>query len=251
MSNQGSVFPPGYIRPPDNVVEILSSKKQRKEDDDSDTQLARTKSMLSFQAFQLGERIVPNACRSIAHKNECKHEFPKDSKMNTGRAFLVCKGIAKDRHFKRTGSRNMIGTILGRRNSPWLNGTAPGLCVGMTGSNTDVKLNDRLPILDGTHEDLECKHHCVPKTERRRQRATRRMTRRLQATQAQINGYFGGYISKRQKIGNLEARKCIDKMYVLRERKANESDLQKRRAVSGRMVTDIEMNGTLRGAVEE
>ena len=108
----------------------------------------------------------------------------------------------------------------------------------MTGCNTDVKLNDRLPILNQTHEDQECKHHCVPKTERRRKRATRRMTRRIQTTQAQINGYFGGYISKRQKIGKLEARKCIDKMYVLRERKANESELQKRRAVSGRMVTD-------------
>ena len=68
---------------------------------------------------------------------------------------------------------------------------------------------------------------------------------------AQINGYFGGYIAKRQKVGKLEGRKCIDKMYVLRERQQNKSEREVQRAVSGRMVTDIEMNGTLRGAVEE
>ena len=66
-----------------------------------------------------------------------------------------------------------------------------------------------------------------------------------------INGYFSGYIGKRQKVGKLEARKCIDKMYKLRDKQRDESEVKKRRAVSGRMVTDIEMNGTLGGAVEE
>ena len=77
------------------------------------------------------------------------------------------------------------------------------------------------------------------------------MVRQLQATQSQRNGYIGGYIGKRQKVGGLEAKKCIDKMYTLRDRVQGKSQFQKQRAVSGRMVTDIDMNGTMRGAVEE
>ena len=40
-------------------------------------------------------------------------------------------------------------------------------------------------------------------------------------------------------------------MYTLRERNKGLSEKQQQRAVSGRMVTDIEMNGTARGAVDE
>ena len=39
-------------------------------------------------------------------------------------------------------------------------------------------------------------------------------------------------------------------MYKLRERTLGKSDSEKMRAFSGRMITDIEMNGTTRGAVE-
>ena len=60
-----------------------------------------------------------------------------------------------------------------------------------------------------------------------------------------------GYISKRQRLGGLETRKCVDKMYTLRARVEGKSAYQQQRAVSGRMITDTEMNGTLRGAVEE
>ena len=63
-----------------------------------------------------------------------------------------------------------------------------------------------------------------------------------------INGYFGGYIGKRQKIGQLETKKCIDKMVSLRERDKNKTIKQQKRAVNGRMITDVEMNGTARGA---
>ena len=79
----------------------------------------------------------------------------------------------------------------------------------------------------------------------------RRLALRVSQSQNQRNGYFGGYICKRQKIGKLEARKCIEKMLRLRELHKGRSEYQQQRAVSGRMITDIEMNGTIRGAVEE
>ena len=40
-------------------------------------------------------------------------------------------------------------------------------------------------------------------------------------------------------------------MLVLRERSQGKSEYRQQRAVSGRMITDLEMNGTLRGAAEE
>ena len=51
-------------------------------------------------------------------------------------------------------------------------------------------------------------------------------------------------------MGHLETKKCIDKMYTLRARTAGATEAQRRRAVSGRMITDVEMSGTVRGAVE-
>ena len=79
------------------------------------------------------------------------------------------------------------------------------------------------------------------------------MIRIAQKAQAVTNGYFGGYIGKAQPAGHMEIKKCIDKMYTLRESLAKDkkSFSQKQRAVSGRMVTDLEMNGVFRGAVEQ
>ena len=52
-------------------------------------------------------------------------------------------------------------------------------------------------------------------------------------------------------MGKLETKKCVDKMLKLKEKNQEESKYRQQRAVSGRMITDIEMNGALRGAVEE
>jgi hypothetical protein len=138
----------------------------------------------------------------------------------------------------------MVGAILFVRNSEWLNGTIPGLCIAFAGSNTDIQPNDLLPILPQTHEHSECKRNCAKK--RNIQKLAKKMVR-IQSTR---NGYFGGYINKRQLVGALGTKKCVDKMYTLRERNRGKSEKDKLRSVTGRMITDIEMNGTIRGAVE-
>ena len=69
---------------------------------------------------------------------------------------LVCKGIAKDFKLRTSGVRNWLGQTLGLRNDEWLNGCMPGICMAFAGSNSDVKLNDRLPIIEHTHEEC-CK----------------------------------------------------------------------------------------------
>ena len=199
-----------------------------------------------------GERKIPNACRSARDAQSCKHDFPMDCRMNTDKPLVICKGIATKRKLHSSGKRNMLGGILNRRNNPWINGTAPGMVIGISGSNSDVKLNDLLPILPSTHESAVCfRKKCIPLDPEKKQRIFQKMTRRLHTKQARMNGYFGGYIGKAQKCGKLEIKKCIDKMHRLRERQQGKSPAAQNRAVSGRMITDIEMNGTLRGAVEE
>ena len=198
-----------------------------------------------------GARYLPKACKSSRCKDECKHGFPRDNRVNPGAPLLVCKGLAKSMGLPASGTRSTLGSILGTRNDPWLDGTSPGLCIGMSGGNTDVQLNDLMPIMACTHEDHACGRACVPTDPAKRSKALVKMIRRLQTTQSQRTGYIGGYMNKRQKAGRLEARKCIDKMHALRARVEGKSEYQQQRAVSGRLITDIEMNGTMRGAVEE
>ena len=44
--------------------------------------------------------------------------------------------------------------------------------------------------------------------------------------------------------------KCVDKLYTLRAKQQGKGKAAQLRAASGRLVTDIEMNSTYRGAVE-
>ena len=56
-----------------------------------------------------------------------------------------------------------MGQILGMRNEEWVNGCMPGMCMAFAGSNSDVKLNDRLPITELTHEQCCKKQRCLVK----------------------------------------------------------------------------------------
>jgi len=61
---------------------------------------------------------------------------------------------------------------------------------------------------------------------------------------------FNAILGKRQPSGKSELKKCISHMFNLRNKIQGQSLSSKHRAVSGRMITDLEMNGTYRGAVE-
>ena len=161
------------------------------------------------------------------------------------RPLLVCKGIAKDFQLRTSGVRNWLGQTLGLRNEEWLNGCMPGLCVAFAGSNSDVKPNDRLPITEKTHERCCTKKRCL-----KTKKDIRKTTRLTQRTQVVTNGYFGGYIGKRQPSGSLETKKCVDKLLTLRAKMKGRGKAAQLRASSGRLVTELEMNSTYRGAVE-
>ena len=119
---------------------------------------------------------------------------------------LVCKGIAKQLKLRTSGVRNWLGQTLGMRNEAWVNGCMPGLCVAFAGSNSDVAPNDRLPIIEKTHEQCCRRKRCIVQ-----KKSLKKATRAAQRTQTVAMGYFGGYIGKRQPAGTLETKKCVDK----------------------------------------
>jgi len=97
-----------------------------------------------------GKRIIPNACRSRHKPQECKHEAPWSNRVSPAwmqSPLLVCKGIAKKFKLRCSGFRNWLGQTLLMRNEAWVNGTMPGLCVALAGSNSDVRPNDANPGL--------------------------------------------------------------------------------------------------------
>jgi hypothetical protein len=108
-----------------------------------------------------GKRVVPNACKSKQNPKECKHEAPWTKLLSPDwmqGPLFICKGLAKRFKLRCSGPRNWLGQMLPERNDAWLNGTMPALCMALAGSNSDVKLNDRLPIIEETHEPA-CKQN--------------------------------------------------------------------------------------------
>ena len=158
---------------------------------------------------------------------------------------LICRGIANKLKLRCSGVRNWLGQTLNYRNNEWVNGTMPGLCVAFAGSNSDVKPNDRLPIMPETHEQCCRKKSCLVKKNH-----LKRTTLITQRTQSLTNGYFGGYIGKRQPAASMETRKCVGKLSRLRAKMQGKTQAAQLRAASGRLVSEIEMNSTFRGAVE-
>ena len=106
------------------------------------------------------------ACRSKTNPNECKHGAPWTNRLNLETPVLICQGLAKKFKLRCSGARNWLGQMLGVRNDEWVNGCMPAMCVAFSGSNSDVKANDRLPIIAATHETIctnknMCQEACI------------------------------------------------------------------------------------------
>ena len=71
---------------------------------------------------------------------------------------------------------------------------------------------------------------------------------------AMMTGYFGGYISKKQKIGQFEIKKSVSTLPLLKD-KLEDRNLKSASAqlphVVNRMFTTLESKGILRVATEE
>ena len=176
----------------------------------------------------------------------CKHDFPK-TKQITARSRVICRRLAKSIGVKALGRRGRLGTILGRRDDPWLSATARGLASALR-SNTNTMPNYRIPITAETH-DAECAGtRCVRQDD---DHAQRRIWRAQQRTQKTTTGYFCGYISKRQPVGKYELAQAAECQGYLRDENAERTPLRQQALVVNRALSDLEKRGTLRTAPEE
>ena len=121
---------------------------------------SRSQHHLHKRGHGSNKREVPRACRPKSGRNECKHEAPWTKQMNEGAPLVMCPGLAKTHELPCSGRRNWVGQILGTRNEEWLTGTMGGMSVALGGSNSNVKPNDRVPILPCTHEH-KCLRKCI------------------------------------------------------------------------------------------
>ena len=140
----------------------------------------------------------------------------------------------------------MLGDVLPARNDGWLN-AGPRALVAFTADNADVKLHFRVPIQQETHEVLlfDIKRH--PKCG---SRDPLDHALGMQAVMAAIAGYFGGYTSKMQPIGERQIKQLRE---AIERRVAGDKShgaAQDFKLYARRLVKDLELKGTIRTAVE-
>ena len=178
---------------------------------------------------------------------KCKAGFPKTVcrtpqgalRQDKYRVRIVCKGVASELQLRCSGRRNMLGAVLGRRRCAWFSGTA-SLLAHLFRSNTNLQTNYRLPILPSTH-DADCKRPGCLKEEN-----LKKLMLIAQRAMKAMSGYFGGYISKKQKMGQFELKKSIGALPLLKE-KLQSKNLQSGSAqlahVTNRLFTTLESKG--------
>ena len=125
----------------------------------------------------------------------CKQGFPrKVASLERQCARVVCRGVASELNLKTSGTRNMLGSISSARTDEWFAPTSAILsCVCR--SNTNVQCPYRLPITEATHDPWCQRPHCIKACN------NKQICRNTQKAMKQMSGYFGGYIQKKQKIG--------------------------------------------------
>ena len=202
-----------------------------------------------------GEREPMPYCRPASRKcKRCKRDFPKKVLKNTlgkvredrYRARIVCPGVAAELELKTSGRRNALGSIVGKRRCEYFASTC-ALLAHVTRSNTNVQCNYRVPIMSCTHDKDCTAASCVKITKRR-------LCLLAQRAMKHMNGYFGGYISKKQKIGQFEIKKSVSALPLLQEKleaRGLKSASAQLAHVVNRMFTTLESKGILRVATEE
>ena len=203
-----------------------------------------------------GDREAPKYCKNKAKScTQCKRGFPKKVlcdkfqkiREDRYRVRVVCKGVAAEMHLPVSGRRNMLGCVLGKRRCPWFAPTSSILSL-VCRSNTNVQTNYRMPLTDHTH-DRDCnKKDCMTKDN------NRKILLLCQRAMSQMSGYFGGYISKKQKVGQFEIKRSIEALPLLKEKlqeKASITASTQLAHVCNRFFSVLESKGILRTSTEE
>ena len=126
---------------------------------------------------------------------------------------VVCPGIAKLLDLPITGRRDMSGAITPSRHDEYCSGTS-GVVAAVVESNTDVQCPYRVPLTTETHDKDCTATHCIADSKV----ALKSLCRKVQRTQKNITGYFGGYISKAQPLGVYLLKKSLSTLPFLKKK---------------------------------
>jgi hypothetical protein len=141
----------------------------------------------------------------------------------------------------------MLGCVLPQRNSEWLN-AGPRTWIAFCADNGDIKFPHRLPVLPETHEqtllfDLRRSSTCNMSD-------NTDMIYDLQAGLAMAAGYFGGYTSKMQDVGQKELARMRESLSRKLSVEPRYLEVKEFQMYSKRLVKDLEAKGIIRTAVE-
>ena len=140
----------------------------------------------------------------------------------------------------------MLGDVLLARNDAWLN-AGPRALIAFTADNADVKFPFRVPIQEETHEVLlfDIKRHpnCGS-------RGPLDQALDMQAVMVAIAGYFGGYTSKMQPGGERQTKQLREATERKVEGEKSKGAAEDFKKYARRLVKDLELEGTIRTAVE-
>ena len=146
-----------------------------------------------------------------------------------------------------TGPRSLLGSVLPARNNAWIN-AGPRALVTFSASNADIKFPYRLPILEESHEILLFDVRTSPCYE---PGDLLMQSKDLQCAMSVMAGYFGGYTSKMQDIGQKEVKRLgltLDRQ--MPSVVGSRNTAQVFQYYSRRLVRDLEAKGIVRTAVE-
>ena len=104
------------------------------------------------------------------------------------------------------------------------------MCDAMLRTSTVIAMSK--PMIDYQYFHVRT-NRCGIKKKCVKKHALKRTTLIVQRAQSVTNGYFGGYIGKRQLTGKPEVRKCMEKMQRVRMKIVTRSHASQVRAASG------------------
>ncbi|CAK8992422.1 unnamed protein product [Durusdinium trenchii] len=196
------------------------------------------------QSIARGAPIVvaadDNPCIAVVETSRAappqKHATPETA------ASAALDGNARKFGLSTAGRRNALGTILDKREDPWLSGTMYAFTLMLFG-NSHTAVNFRVPLSAASH-DAECArgclaHNLLPKLQRAMAQAARRSTR-----------YFTGYLQKPQPLGRKELQNAAKQLHFLETAAADDPAAQQRK-VAHRVLGDLEFRCSTRPMTEE
>ena len=193
-----------------------------------------------------GERKPLKSCCRKDKPNECKGDFPLESQI-LEQTMIVCECLADEKGWTKTGPRSVLGGVMPYRTEGWLN-PGPSAWSVFSGDNGDMKFPHKVPIIPETHEPM-CLFH-LRRSSCASTVSNLQMLYDLTAMQSMLAGYFGGYSSKMQELGQKDLKRLREAFERKVDRSTHKPLPKEYQEYFKRLLKDLEAKSMVRTAVE-